>query len=148
MNKLLTQTGAILGQATELLEIPAISDTVKGLFTWLGNVITKKSAKEKLELIQQNKYSKETIIGFTANLETILEDNEDLQKQLAERLMEIERLMLENGVQSTVSNTIIVTGNNNKNIQDIKNSQISDNSVQQTHNGSGDIVGGNKSFNK
>ena len=148
MNELLTQTGSILGKATELLEIPVISDAVKGLFTWLGNVITKKSAKEKLELIQQNNHSKETIIELQNNLKYEIEDNEDLQKELAEKIKEIERLMMEKGVQSTVSNTITDTGNNNKNFQDINNSQFSDNSVHQTHNGSGDIVGGDKSFNK
>ena len=47
MNELVTQTGTILGQAAELLKIPAIGGADTGLFTWLGNVFTKRSAKER-----------------------------------------------------------------------------------------------------
>ena len=148
MNDLVTQTGDILGRATELLKIPVIGSAVTGLFTWLGNAFTKKSAKEKLALIEQNQHSEDTIIGLKANLETVLEDNDVLQNELAEKLNEIEKLMKENGVQSPVSNPISITGNNNKAYQNINNSTITDNSVRQTHTGSGDNVGRDKIVGK
>ncbi len=125
MNELVTQTGAILGQAAELLKIPAIGGAVTGLFGWLGNVFTKKAAKEKLALIEQNQHSEDTITGLKANLESVLEDNEELQKELAEKLKEIERLMKENGIKNiTKTNTVIVSGTGHVTTVDINKSTI------------------------
>lgn len=125
MNELVTQTGAILGQATELLKIPAISGAITGLFSWLGNIFTKKSAKEKLAMIEQNQHDEETIIGLKANLESILEDNNELQTQLTEKLKEIERLMKGNGVKNiTKTNTVIVSGTGHITAVDIIKSTI------------------------
>ncbi len=125
MNDLVTQTGDILGRATELLKIPVIGSAVTGLFTWLGNAFTKKSAKEKLALIEQNQHSEDTIIGLKANLETVLEDNDVLQNELAEKLKEIEKLMKENGVKNvTKTNTVIVSGTGHITAVDINESTI------------------------
>ena len=148
MNELMTQLSAILGQAAELLKIPAISGAVTGLFSWLGNVFTKEPAKKRLNLFQQNKQSEETITELKSNLKYEIEGNEDLQKQLAEKLNEIEKLMKDNNVQSTVSNKISIKGDNNKAYQNIHNSTINDNSVRQTHTGSGDNVGRDKIVGK
>ena len=125
MNELVTQTGAILGQAAELLKIPAISSAVTGLFGWLGNVFTKKSAKEKLALIEQNQHSEDTIVGLEANLEAVLEDNEGLQMELAEKLKEIEKVMKENGVKNvTKTNTVTVSGTGHITVVDTNKSTI------------------------
>ena len=120
MNELIAQTGAILGQATELLKIPAIGGAVTGLFGWLGKVFTKKSSKERLTLIEQNKHSEETIKVLKNNLQFEIEDNEELQAQLAQKLKEIEKLMKQEGVNTVKkTNTMNVTGNGNINFQDI-----------------------------
>ncbi|MEI6291592.1 MAG: hypothetical protein WCP19_14290, partial [Chloroflexota bacterium] len=120
-----TQTGAILGQATELLKIPAISGAVTGLFGWLGNAFTKKSAKERLALIEQNQHSEETISNLKINLETVLEDNEELQKELAEKLKEIEIQMEKAGIKNvTKTNTVIVSGTGHITPVDINKSTI------------------------
>jgi len=112
--ELVTQAGAILTQGAELMKNPAINGAVTGMFGWLKGVLGKKSAKEKLELIEQNKHSEETIAGLKANLEFILEDNEDLQKQLAEKLKEVELLMKKEGVDNSVTtNTANVTNSTN-----------------------------------
>lgn len=114
MMELVTQAGAILTQGAELMKNPAINGAVTGMFGWLKGVLGKKSAKEKLELIEQNKHSEETIAGLKANLEFILEDNEDLQKQLAEKLKEVELLMKKEGVDNSVTtNTANVTNSTN-----------------------------------
>jgi hypothetical protein len=73
MNELIAQTGAILGQATELLKIPAISGAVTGLFGWLGKVLTGQKAKERLALIEQNQHSEETIGNL--NMLTVILNN-------------------------------------------------------------------------
>lgn len=144
MNELLTQTGAILGQATELLKNPAISGAVTGLFTFLKSKFNGKSAQEKLALIEQNRHDEKTIVMLQGNLEDVLNENESLQNELAEKLKEIEKLMKENGVQPTVSNKISINGEGNIAYQNIHNSTISDNSARQTHHGSGDNVGRDK----
>jgi hypothetical protein len=148
MNELIAQTGAILGQATELLKIPAIGGAVTALFGWLGNAFTKKSAKEKLELIRKNEANEEMLTELQGILKYEIEGNEDLQNELAEKLKEIEKLMKVNGIQPTVSNKISIKGDNNKAYQNIHNSTINDSSVHQTHSGSGDNVGRDKIVGK
>jgi len=118
--ELVTQTSAILKQSAELMKSPAIGGAVTGLFGWLKVILGKKSAKEKLELIEQNRYNDSTIAGLEANLEFILEDNEDLQKQLAEKIREVELLMKNAGIQNiSNANRINNTGNSNKIMNDI-----------------------------
>ncbi len=118
--KLVNQTTEILKQGSELMKNPVISSAIREIFEWLKGILGKKSAKEKLELIEQNKYNEETIIGLKANLEFILEDNEDLQKQLSEKLKKVELLMEKTDVQKIIkTNTISITGNANIALQDI-----------------------------
>ena len=118
--KLVNQTTEILKQGSELMKNPVISSAIREIFEWLKGILGKKSAKEKLELIEQNKYNEETIIGLKANLEFILEDNEDLQKQLSEKLKKVELLMEKTDVQKIIkTNTISITGNANIVLQDI-----------------------------
>ncbi len=125
MNELVAKTGAILGQATELLKILAIGWAVTALYGWLGQVLTGQKAKERLALIKQNQQSEETIGNLKINLETVLEDNEGLQKQLAEKLMEIEKLMKENGVKIvTKTNTVTVSGTGHITVVDTYKSTI------------------------
>jgi len=100
---------------------PAISGAVTGMFGWLKGILGKKSAKEKLALIEQNKHSEKTISDLKANLEFILEDNEVLQIQLAEKVKEIELLMEKSGFQKIINKKNIMkdTGDNSQNFQDV-----------------------------
>ena len=109
--ELVNQTVAILQQGAELMKNPAIGGAVSGVFNWLKDVLGKKSAKEKLELLEQNKHNEDTIAGLKANLEFILEDNKDLQKQLAEKVKEVELLMKENGVDNSVKISTVNVSN-------------------------------------
>ncbi len=96
---------------------PAIGGVITGLFGWLKGILGKKSAKEKLELIEQNKHTEGTIAGLEANLEFILEDNEDLQKQLAEKLKEVELLMKQEGIDNSIKiSTINISNSTNTKI--------------------------------
>ena len=77
----------------------------------------KASVKEKLELVEQNKHNDKIIAVLMANLEFILEGNEDLQNQLTEKLKELDLLMKQAGVSTiTKTNAINLTGNGNMQI--------------------------------
>jgi len=116
--ELVTQASAILKQGAELMKNPAIGGAVTGMFGWLKGILGKKSAKEKLELIEQNKHNEGTIAGLEANLEFILEDNEDLQKQLAEKVKEVDTLMQKEGMKSIIiTSTATIGDNSNDNTQ-------------------------------
>ncbi len=58
-----------------------------------------------------------------ANLEFILEDNEDLQKQLTEKVKEIELLMEKAGVQSNITKTNIIKNRDGIVLQDLNNNK-------------------------
>ncbi len=56
--EIVTQTSAILKQGVELMKNPAISGAVTGMFGWLKGILGKKSANEKLELIDKTNTTK------------------------------------------------------------------------------------------
>jgi len=126
MNEIINQAGAILEKSAELIKIPAISGAIDGLFGWLSGVFTHKAAKENLNrLVEQKKYDQETIAALKANLGMYLEDNEDLQKQLAEKVKAVDELMKQAGVGSiTKTNTMTLSGNGNIGLQDITGGNI------------------------
>jgi len=126
MTELINQAGAILEKSAELVQIPAISGAIDGLFGWLGGIFTHKSAKENLnKLTEQKKYDQETISALKANLGMYLEDNDVLQKQLAEKVKEIDLLAKQAGVQNvTKTNTMNITGDRNIGLQDISGGNI------------------------
>jgi len=100
MTELINQAVGILSKGAELLKNPAISGAVSGMFGWMKDVLGKKSAKEKLELIEQNKHSDDTINTLKANLEFMLEDNDELQKQLADKVGEVTKLAEKEGIKN------------------------------------------------
>lgn len=120
MMELITLTGVILGQSAKLMENPAVGDAVKGVFKWVGGILGKKSSQEKLEQIERNEHTEETVNSVKSNLEFVLEDNEELQKQLAAKLKELQNIMQREGVKMvTKTNTMNVSGNQNISLQDI-----------------------------
>ena len=111
----------ILTQANKLLENDAVSGAVKAVTGWIGNILGKPSAKEKIEQIEQNKNIEENVNSIKANLEFVLEGNEELQKQLAAKIQELKTVMDKEGIPMPVgkTNTMTVTGNENIAFQDI-----------------------------
>jgi hypothetical protein len=128
------------------LKLPGVKETVTGFLGWMGKKIFSKSkaAQERLILIEQQQADAETIAKLMGNLETLLEDNEELQKELNEKVAAVQSELKQAGVVITKTNTITITGNHNKAYQDISNSTITDNSNNQTHSGTGDNVGRDK----
>ena len=120
MSELINQTGAILEKGAELMKNPAIGGAVTGLFGWLKEILNKKAFKEKLELVETNKHNQDTIAGLKANLEFILEDNDEMRDLLAEKVKEIEILSKKSGIENvTKSNVMNNTGNGITGFQDI-----------------------------
>lgn len=150
MNELIQQTGNILAQSQELLKQPEIKGAVSGFISWISSKIfaNKKVSQEKLALIKQQEADAETIAGLKSNLEFVLDGNDELQKELAEKVKDLELLLKQAGVQTNKTNTANITGNSNKVYQDINNSTITDNSINQTHSGTGDNVGRDKIIGK
>ena len=143
MTDTIEQTGDILENSQELLENPEVKGAISGFFKWIGSKIfaNKKSAKEKLALIEQQKADSNTISGLKANLEFVLEDNEELQKELKEKVHEIDLLLKKAKTQIKKTNKISEIGDQNKLYQDIAGN-VTDNSINQNHSGTGDNVGG------
>lgn len=125
MNEIINQAGAILEKSAELMSNPAISGAVAGLYGWLKKVVTSKSAAKKIELIEENKHTEETIIGLKSSIEDILEDNTDLQEQFKLQIEEIEKLMKQENINiSTKTVNVNVSGDENITATDIKKSNI------------------------
>ncbi len=149
MNELIQQTGAILKQSQELLKVPGVKETFTCFLGWMGkNIFSQsKTAQERLILIEQQHADADTIAILRGNLEFLLEGNEKLQKELNEKVVAIQAELKHAGINISKTNTVTITGNYNKAYQDISNSTISDNSLNQTHSGSGDNVGRDKIVN-
>ena len=120
MLELVSVTGVILSQASELMKNPAVKGAVSGMVDWIGNVLGKPSAKEKLKLIEENQHDESTIESLKSNLEFMLEDNQELQQQLSQKLKEIQEISQREGIKiTTTTNTINITGDNNTTIQGV-----------------------------
>ena len=121
MMELITLTGVILNQSAKLLENPAVGDAFKGVVNWIGGVLgNKPSAQEKLEKIERAEHTEETVKSIESKLEFVLEDNEELQKQLAAKIEELQQVAQKEGVPMvTKTNTMTVTGNENISFQDV-----------------------------
>lgn len=120
MEELINQASQIIQQSSNLLGHPVIGTAVSGLTSWIGGILAKPSAKEKIKQIEENNFTEETVAKLEANMEYILEDNKDLQNQLAEKLKEFEELMEKEGVtMPTKTNTQNITGDGNISFQDV-----------------------------
>jgi len=121
MNELIQQTGNILTQAQELLKVPGVKETVTGFLGWMGKKIFSKSktAQERLILIEKQQADAQTIATLMGNLEAALENNEELQQELNEKVASVQSELKQAGVVITKTNTGTVTGNDNQFFQDI-----------------------------
>jgi len=116
--ELIGQANAIFSQGAELMKNPAISGAVGGMFSWMKGVFkNNKRAQERLELIEKSQANEEAIKGLSSSLDDVLYGNEELQKQLAEKLKEIETIMQRENINNSVTTTtttITTTGDGNK----------------------------------
>lgn len=120
MEDLIFQTSQILQQSSEIFNHPVVGVAMKEMIGWLGGQFGKDSAKEKLKRIEEGDDSTENLTAFEAQLEFILDDNENLQKELAEKVQQIQQLMVREGISiKTISNTMNVSGDHNISIQDV-----------------------------
>lgn len=120
MMELITLAGVILSGANKLMENEKVGNAVKGVMTWIGGVLGKPSANEKLQQIEQNSNVEDNVNSIKANLEFVLEGNQALQSQLAAKLEELQNLMQKEGIpMPSKTNTMNVTGNDNISFQDI-----------------------------
>lgn len=111
---------AILTQANKLMENETVGGAVKAVTGWIGNLLGKPSAKEKLDQIEQNQNIEANVNSIKANLEFVLEGNEQLQKELAAKIAELQDIMKKEGVpMPSKTNTMNITGNENLGLQDI-----------------------------
>ena len=120
MEELISQASQLIQQSSDLISHPVVGMAAKEFVGWLGGKFGKTSAKEKLKKIEEDNYDEKTVSGFEANLEFILEDNEQLQKELAEKIKQLEEVMAKEGISiTTKANKMNVTGNQNISIQDV-----------------------------
>jgi hypothetical protein len=125
MSDLLIQTGQILQQSSELMKNPAVAGAVTGFIGWMKNIFSNnKRAKERLEMIEKMQANEETINQLKTNLDDLLYENQDLQKQLEEKLAELQKTISSAGISITKTNTVNIEGNNNSVFQDINKSTI------------------------
>lgn len=120
MLELVALAGVVLNQANKLMENETVGNAVKGVMSWIGGALGKPSANEKLQQIEVNQNVEENVNSIQNNLEFVLEDNKELQRQLAEKLEELQQLMQKEGIpMATKTNTMNITGNENISLQDI-----------------------------
>lgn len=121
MMEIIALTGAIIQGGKKLMENEAVANTVNGVFKWIGNALGgKPSVTEKLEKAETGNIDEQEVNSIKAQLEFVLEGNEELQKQLAARLEEVQKVADREGVSIiTKTNTQTVTGDNNISLQDI-----------------------------
>ncbi len=155
MTELIQQVGVAFEKAQQLMGVSAVKETVTGILGWIGKKVFSNNpiTNKRLALIEQQKADAETINSLKANLEYVLNGNEELQKELAEKVQEIEKLSQEAGVK-TEETTTITTGANSTNtiLKDVSIGgnfsgnigNTTNNPIQQTHSGLGDNIAGDK----
>ncbi len=120
MSELIDQTMTLVQKSSELLNQTGTEEVVKtaakGFFSWLSNIFTKNSAKDKLRLIEENKANQDTIVGLKANLEFLLDDNNDLQKKLQEKVQELYNLFKDRKIEGITNNSASIGNHSNDNI--------------------------------
>jgi len=109
----------ILTGANKLMENEAVGGALKAVTGWIGNLLGKPSAKEKLQQIEQNQNIEANVNSIKANLEFVLEGNQQLQDELKAKIEELQNIMKKEGVPMPgKTNTMIISGNENSGFQD------------------------------
>lgn len=113
----------LIGQFTTLSQNPIVKPAIKGLSEWVGNLFSKHSVKENLQRIEENRFDDEIISELKILLKHRLEDEDDLVKQLDEKISEVKIKVKDQGLQDQVSRNIVtITGDKNVLFYDINTS--------------------------
>ncbi len=107
-------TVIILTQANKLSENEAAGGALKAVTGWIGDILGKPSAKEKLQQIEQNQNIEANVNSITASLEFVLEGNEQLQNELAAKIAELQRMMKKEGISMPTATNTTNTAYNRK----------------------------------
>lgn len=126
MNELIEQTGNILSQSQELLNNPEIKGAISDFLSWIGQKIftNKKTKQERLSLIEKQEANEQTINDLKSDIRSIIEDHDELQKELAEKVKDVDLFMQQAGIPINKTNNINNTGNENIINQDINSRNI------------------------
>ena len=117
---LLSQVSQILQNGKDLMSNPTVSGAVTGLLGWMKKAFkNNKRAQERLEMIERLEANEEVINQLKTNLDDLLYDNEQLQKELEEKVKEVNEAMAKAGINITKTNTMNINGDNNIGIQDV-----------------------------
>ncbi|MCD4725369.1 MAG: hypothetical protein K8R63_11060 [Bacteroidales bacterium] len=104
----------LMGQFTKLSQNPNIKPVINGLSDWIGNIFSKHFVKDKLKQVKENRFDDETISELKVLLKHRLEDEEELLKQLEEKISEVIGKVNEEGLQDQVERNIVtITGDKN-----------------------------------
>lgn len=151
MAELITTSGMAKTVATYLADSVKESKALKSFFTdftdatvkWLRPIflIDDKEEKEMIKDLIEKPDDTDNLQEIETAIIKAVKKQPELEAALAELVKEIQA-KTGNTIQKT--NTLTVTGNNNKSYQDINNSTITDNSKNQHHSGTGDNIGGDK----
>jgi len=90
MDELINQTMAILASGANLLKTPVVNESVKALFSWLKEKLSKESTTKNIVSIENGKHTNETLIDLKSQLETLLKNSISIKNELTERIKKIE----------------------------------------------------------
>jgi nucleoside 2-deoxyribosyltransferase len=95
MTELIEQAGNVLSESQKLLKNPETRGAIVAFLSWLGNKVfsNKKSAQKELELIEQQKATVEIIASLKSKLELVLDENDELKKELGSKIQEMNRII-------------------------------------------------------
>ena len=118
------------------------NDFTEASVAWIKPVFLTEEGKEKevIEKLQEKPDSAAKQNAVKAAIESELEDNPDAEQLL----QEMAKVIQQNEPSLGMQNTNTITGDGNKVYQGNNHSQITDNSINQHHTGSGNNVAGNK----
>ncbi len=130
MSALITQTGQLLQQSADLLKNPIVVPALKGVFGLLkGAFSNNKRAQQRLEMVEKLEANEEDIKALTTNIDDLIFDNEELKKQLADAIANVEEKKVEAGITTETTNINV----------DITNSGDGNNIIAGINKG-GDII--------
>ncbi len=97
---IVAKTIQILSKSSELLQEPAVADAISEFIQLLKNILSDyRRARERLEIIVKMEANEKIIKGLQTNLDDLLYENEELKKQLEEKLQEIHENLKDAGIQ-------------------------------------------------
>ena len=120
------------------------NDFTEATVNWIKPVFIKQDQpKEILENLQKDPTDELNQRDAITSIERLIRQDPSTLKLLEQMVTTIEK----KDPEVTQANTLSITGSSNKTYQDINSSSITDNSIKQSHSGSGDNIGRDKISN-